>query len=290
MGNGLDGGDNTRMNLIIAAAMELVDDVLDQARMVLELSDHSMQRTVENGLVERDSAIIDESLEISPRRLINGMSDDVVYSDVELSQYHSSESVISDHNLDYDNTDGNLHLPPSAAVQFDSARELVATSTRYFHGDRPSLNTGVASSASADQVNGTGINFHENRQPIELPPISSLCIGLQVPAESPTSSDNEEKTWVSDLKQMWPSELQPNYSSNERELWPSADEEETMVVLPGINEAGNDTEEVVPEPTPKKRRSFWSALGRRILSAGRKLCCCGGGSHRVRRSNDIPLE
>lgn len=61
--NGSGGGDDTRMNLIIATATEFVKDVLDQVRMILEQSDHSMRRSVDNSLVERESAIIDGSLE-----------------------------------------------------------------------------------------------------------------------------------------------------------------------------------------------------------------------------------
>jgi len=53
--------------------------------------------------------------------------------------------------------------------------------------------------------------FHEKRHLIELTPMISLRIGFQVPEESPTSSDNDEKTWVSDRKKMWPLELQPNH-------------------------------------------------------------------------------
>jgi len=43
-------------------------------------------------------------------------------------------------------------------------------------------------------------------------------------------------------------------------------------------ETGNDAAEIVAEPLTPKRRSFLSALGRRILSFGRKQCCCGGGT------------
>jgi len=43
---------------------------------------------------------------------------------------------------------------------------------------------------------------------------------------------------------------------------------------------------VVTEPTPKKRKSFLSALGRRILSVGRKLCFGGGGELKTRRWNE----
>lgn len=47
MVNGFDGGDNKRINLIIAAATKFVDDVLDQVCMVLKLSDHSMRPTAD---------------------------------------------------------------------------------------------------------------------------------------------------------------------------------------------------------------------------------------------------
>jgi len=80
-----------------------------------------------------------------------------------------------------------------------------------------------------------------------------------------------------------PLETQPNRpSADERRSWSSLDEEETMVVLAGTDEAVGIEEVVCTEPTPKKRRSFLSALGRHILSASRELCCCGGG-RRVRR-------
>ncbi|CAI6365805.1 unnamed protein product [Macrosiphum euphorbiae] len=57
-----------------------------------------------------------------------------------------------------------------------------------------------------------------------------------VPEESLTLSYNEKKTWVSDQKQMWPLDLQPNHPSDESKLWSSADEEEATVVLAGTNE------------------------------------------------------
>lgn len=63
------------MNLILAAATKFVDDVLNQVRMVLELSDHSMRRNVDNSLVERDNAIINASLEIALKGLIDGLLD-----------------------------------------------------------------------------------------------------------------------------------------------------------------------------------------------------------------------
>jgi len=115
-------------------------------------------------------------------------------------------------------------------------------STRYFHRDRASLDTtGVVIIASTDQVNETGVDLQENRHPIELTPMITLRIGSQVPEESPTSSDDDEKTWVSDRKQTWPLESQPNHSyADERQLWPSADEEETMDALAGTNEAGSE--------------------------------------------------
>lgn len=72
--------------------------------------------------------------------------------------------------------------------------------------------------------------------------------------------------------------MQPNHPLDERQLWPSTNEEETMVVMASTNEAGSDVEEVVTESTPKTRKPFLSILGKRILSAGRKLRCCSGGS------------
>jgi len=130
--NGFDGGDDT-MNLIIAAATEFVDDVLDQTRMILEPSDQSMRRTVDdNSLVERGS------LETSRRGLIDELLDEIaVYSAVE--RMHSSESVISDDEDDAEYILMHLSASAAAAAQFDSDRELVAVSTRYFRGDRASL-------------------------------------------------------------------------------------------------------------------------------------------------------
>lgn len=292
--NEFEGGDNdnTRMNLIISAATEFVDDVLEQVRMLIEMDDHSMRSTVNNSLVERDSAIIDGSLGIAPREFIDGLVDEIVYSTmelnqyhsaVELSQYHSSESVISDDNQANDDADGIiLHLSTSAAVQFESARELVVASSRYFNEDRASLETGVISIASVDQINRTDVSLPEKRHPIERRAKIPLRIGFQVPEESSASSENEEKTWVSDQKQICPLELQSNHPFDERQLWPSVGEEEMMVVTAGTNEARSDIEEVVTEPTPKKRKSFLSALGRRILSMCRMLCCCGDGGRRTR--------
>ncbi|KAL4119175.1 hypothetical protein QTP88_012020 [Uroleucon formosanum] len=156
------------MNLIIATATEFVKDVLDQVRLILEQSDHSMRRSVDNSLVERENAIIDGSLESTGSLMT--------------FQYHPSESVILDDNRDDGDADDIQHLSISAAVQFDSAMELAVASTRN-------------GSDSVDQVNGTDVNLHEKRHLIELTPMIPLRVGVQVPEESPTSSDNEEKTW-----------------------------------------------------------------------------------------------
>lgn len=102
--------------------------------------------------------------------------------------------MISEDNHDDDNADSILHLLNSAAVQFDSVRELVVVSTRYFREDGASLDTGVVSIASPDQVNGTGVNLHEKLHQIELKPMIPLRIGLQVPEESSTLSDNERRS------------------------------------------------------------------------------------------------
>jgi len=53
--------------------------------MVLERDDHLMQRTEDNGLIERDSVTIDGSSEISPRELIDKLFDEIVRLVVELS-------------------------------------------------------------------------------------------------------------------------------------------------------------------------------------------------------------
>lgn len=53
----------------------------------------------------------------------------------------------------------------------------------------------MVSVASADQVNGIGVNLHDKKHhKIELTPMIPFRIGLQVPEESPTSSDKEERT------------------------------------------------------------------------------------------------
>jgi len=64
-------GDATRINLIIAAATELVDNVLNQVRTIMDRSDHSTAD--DDSLAERDTSIIDGSLDISPRGLIDGV-------------------------------------------------------------------------------------------------------------------------------------------------------------------------------------------------------------------------
>ncbi|CAI6343132.1 unnamed protein product [Macrosiphum euphorbiae] len=115
------------------------------------------------------------------RGFIDGLLDEIVCSAGELSQYHWSESMISDDNHDDDDAEGILHLSRSAVVQFDSARELVVVSTRYFHEDRVSLDTGVVSIARADQVNGTSVNLHEKRHQIELTPMIPLRSPDRIP-------------------------------------------------------------------------------------------------------------
>jgi len=120
-------------------ATEFFDDVLEQVRMILEQSDHSMVLWI----IAWSKGIIDGPLEISPfRGFIDGLLDEIVCSAGELSQYRWSESMISDDNHDDDDAEGILlHPSASAAVaaQFDSSRELVAVSTRYFLEDRASL-------------------------------------------------------------------------------------------------------------------------------------------------------
>uniref|UniRef100_A0A2S2NXJ2 Uncharacterized protein n=1 Tax=Schizaphis graminum TaxID=13262 RepID=A0A2S2NXJ2_SCHGA len=49
-----------------------------------------------------------------------------------------------------------------------------------------------------------------------------------------------------------------------------------------VNDSVVDPVSETPEPVPKKRRSWLSALGRAVLSFGRKMCCCGGGRRRRR--------
>ncbi|CAI6369065.1 unnamed protein product [Macrosiphum euphorbiae] len=213
MQNGFGGGDVERMNLIIAAATALVDDVLDQVHLMLDPRDHSII-VDDNSMVERDrSSIVDESLEISPRGLLDQLFYEIaVYSAVE--RMNLSESDVSDDIHGGDPEGILLH-------QFDSSRELVAVSTRRFLEDRAS---------GSEQVNETGVE--ERPDPME-----------------PTDEvENSSSLW-SDMKQV-----------------------------------------ICTEPTLKKRRSFLSALGRRLLSAGRKLCFCGGGRRVRRRATDTPLE
>jgi len=90
-------------------------------------------------------------------------------------------------------------MSPLVAIQFDFARELLVVSTRYFYEDFASVN----------QFNGLGVKLHEKRQPIELTPTTPLRIVHCVHAEFSTSV-SEEKTWVSDRKQIRPSESQLN--------------------------------------------------------------------------------
>lgn len=100
--------------------------------------------------------------------------------------------MISDDN--HDNDDAFiLYLSTLAAIQFDFSRELVVVSTRYFYEDRASLDTGVVSITSVDQTNGTGVNLNEKSQTIELTPMIPLQVGLQVPEEFLTLSEDEEK-------------------------------------------------------------------------------------------------
>ncbi|CAI6368746.1 unnamed protein product [Macrosiphum euphorbiae] len=224
MQNGFGGGDVERMNLIIAAATELVDDVLDQVHWMLDPRDHSII-VDDNSMVERDgSSIVDESLEISPRGLLDQLVDEItVYSAVE--RMNSSESDVTDDIHGDDPEEILLH-------QFDSSRELVAVSTRHFLEDRASLkqDTGVVGMSGSELVNETAVE--ETSDPME-----------------PTDEvENSSSLW-SDMEQV-----------------------------------------ICTEPTPKKRRSFLSALGRRLLSAGRKLFCCGGGRRVRRRATDTPLE
>jgi len=51
---------------------------------------------------------------------------------------------------------------------------------------------------------------------------------------------------------------------------------ENEVTVASTDETGGETAE---HPAPK-RRSYLLALGRRILSAGKKLFCCGGCGHK----------
>jgi len=115
-----------------------------------------------------------------------------------------------------------------------------------------------------------------------------------------TGSLNEDKLWPSDLKQKWPSGTEIRSASlsepiisdvddgkilsiDEEEILPF-DEEQNMVSMEdekeinviSIDETVNDEAEAAAEHPVPIRRSFLSALGRRVLSAGRKLFCCGG--------------
>jgi hypothetical protein len=76
-------------------------------------------------------------------------------------------------------------------------------------------------------------------------------------------------------------------TTNEEQIISSEDEGEINVNGIDVIEAEND---ILEEKVAPKRKSFLSTLVRRILSAGRKLCCCGGGERncRKRRSNGEP--
>ncbi|CAI6368802.1 unnamed protein product [Macrosiphum euphorbiae] len=102
-----------------------------------------------------------------------------------------------------------------------------------------------------------------------------------------TGSMDTDELGPSDLKQKWPivSELrsvtlsEPLMSSDDEQIFSIADEQmvslhdEEEINVVSINEADEDA--TVAEPPTPKRRSFLSALGRRVLSACRKLICCG---------------
>lgn len=101
-------------------------------------------------------------------------------------------------------------------------------------------------------------------------------------------SINDEEMWSSSIRNAWrSSNARPIMSDiNDDQILPF-DEEQNMVSLPkeeeikitminiDVSECIDEIEEAAKLPS-LKRRSFLSALGRRVLSAGRKLFCCGG--------------
>ncbi|KAL4088972.1 hypothetical protein QTP88_024050 [Uroleucon formosanum] len=87
-------------------------------------------------------------------------------------------------------------------------------------------------------------------------------------------STDDEQPLSSNLKQTRPSDSEPQCA-----MVSLHDEEEINVVI--TNDASEDG--TVAEPPKPKRRSFLSALGRRVLSATRKLFCCGGVCGRNRK-------
>lgn len=118
-------------------------------------------------------------------------------------------------------------------------------------------------------------------------------------------SANEDKLCPSELKQKWPSSTSLSepimsdaeddkiFSIAEEEILPF-DDEENIVSLEEeeeINVISIDEDEI--EATEKQpapiRRSFLSALGRRVLSAGRILFCCGGCG-RNREQLQVPTK
>jgi len=92
------------------------------------------------------------------------------------------------------------------------------------------------------------------------PTVSEL---RSVSLSEPLMSSDDEQIFSFDEEQIWLSDKEQMVSLH--------DEEEISLV--SINEADEDA--TVAEPPTPKRRSFLSALKRRVLSSVRKLICCG---------------
>jgi len=98
----------------------------------------------------------------------------------------------------------------------------------------------------------------------------------------PTNSEDQlapsglQKMWLSD------SDLRSSSFNEEQSNVMVSFRNDNEITVASTEEAGVDTTETAEQPA-SKRNSYWLALGKRVLSAGRKLFCCGGCRRKKRQ-------
>lgn len=262
MENGYNGGDDGRIRRRLTI-VTIVDELVEEVITVLDLNE---SRAMNISSSNNSRALIRGSLMVnSPRGLLDELFEEIA-SAVELTQIRSPESVSLDEDDESDDPENSLVLiMPSAADSFDSTSELVAVSTLYFNGDGVNLDEESGITSTGFRIDEESVISLQERQLMDLALIDPFKIELHGEDFGSSLDDESQKS---------PSEkIQP---------LPTNEEVDMIDVSTNIDERVADS--ITAKQKLKKHWSFFSALGRRILSGGRKLFCCSG--RRSRRATD----
>lgn len=285
-GNGFDGENDTRMNLIIAAATEFVDGVLDQVYIILEISDHSILRLWTMAWLNEImwSLIIDGSSEISLRGLIDGLIDEVVCYRTESIQFvwvcdfrrQPWQRQCSEHPANVALSCSSVWFcQRTCSSKYEVFSQRSGVSWREcdkYHQRRsgqwimhPASNPAREASANRTNTDNTTLDrslciwkvldVWKRGEKVGIWPEAGLAMGIKAKLFIGREAVKATRGW----------------------------EEETMVSFAGNNENVRYVKREAAEPTLTKRKSFLSELWRWILSAGKTLFSCDVSGQRVLR-------